>query len=128
MLFVMKRVILHSFIPMIQPIKCFHVFTTGLLEEFNDYTKEVLKDFNVPFVNVSDVFSYVPKYKKDMFRYTKDNIHFGSLARDPSTGSMEVTGTISMLITQRMLQAMCRGEEHKFVGINDWAPSDRRKD
>ena len=99
-----------------------------MLEEFNGYAKDVVKAFNIPFVNISDVFSYVPAYKEDRFRYTKDNIHFGSLARDPSTGSMEVTGTVSMLITQRMLQAMCRGEEHKFVGKNDWDPAYGRND
>ena len=94
-----------------------------MLESFNRYAKEVVKDFNIPFVNISNVFDYVPEYKGDVVHYTRDNVHFGSLARDTSVESVHVTGTISMLVAQRVLQAVCRGEEHKFVGEKDWARS-----
>ena len=92
-------------------------YPVGLLEEWNKYAQQITKKYHIPFVNISDVFSYVPKYKETPSYYTYDNIHFGSLARDQD---LSVSGTISMLITQKLLKIICDHDGWKLISQKDW--------
>merc|ERR1711871_1895623 len=67
----------------------------------------ITKEFGIPYINASDVIQYIPRFQeegKGYSIYTKDRIHHGSIAR--AHDALKV-GTVSMLITQRTLAAMC---------------------
>jgi len=82
------------------------------LDEFNDIAASVMKKFEIPFVNITDIEQYAPRYSQGSIRYSSDKIHFGSFARKHD---MRNFGTISMLITQTVLQELCKNEFLKNV-------------
>ena len=83
------------------------------MEKLNDISKKVMDYFDLSFVDISNVTAYVPRYSKYLsypeggYRmYTPEGVHFGTIARH-SKGAQEGIGTISMLITQCILQELC---------------------
>merc|ERR1719231_1346396 len=83
------------------------------MEKLNEISKKVMDYFDLAFVDISNVTAYVPRYSKYLsypnggYRmYTPEGIHFGTIARH-SKGAQEGIGTISMLITQYILQELC---------------------
>ena len=72
---------------------------------------EVATKFHIPFVNVSEVAKYVPRYSQnygDNMKtklYTSDCVHYGSISR---AKYFKTLGTISMLITQEFLHDICK--------------------
>ena len=72
---------------------------------------EVTKKFQIPFMNVSKVQKYVPRYSHNYGEnmktklYTSDCVHYGSISRAKYFKSL---GTISMLITQQFLHDICK--------------------
>jgi hypothetical protein len=91
-----------------------------LEHDLNDEAKSVMDEFGIPFVNVSRVFQYVPRYDKHKNRkgikgiskYTADQMHFGSIARGDHDG--KINGAISMLITQMVLDRLCESSLGKL--------------
>ena len=77
----------------------------------DDAAYEVTKKFHIPYVNVSKVAEYVPRYSQnygDNMKtklYTSDCVHYGSISRAKYFKSL---GTISMLITQHVLHDVCK--------------------
>ena len=77
------------------------------LGEFNDIAAGVMKKYEIPFINITDIEQYAPRYAQGTVRYSSDKTHFGSFARKHD---MRNIGTISMLITQAVLQELCKNE------------------
>ena len=101
------------------------------LNEFNDIAAGVMKKYEIPFINITDLEQYVPRYSQGSVRYSSDKIHFGSFARKHD---MRNFGTISMLVTQTVLQELCKNEflknveKEKFRKENESNEGDRNKD
>ena len=83
------------------------------LTKLNQISQTVMNHFDLAYVDISNVTSYVPRFNKLLmypqggFRmYTPDGHHFGAIARQ-QRGSEEGIGTISMLITQMVIQELC---------------------
>ena len=79
----------------------------GALFLLDKQAQMITKEFGIPYINASDVIQYIPRFQeegKGYSIYTKDRIHHGSIAR--AHDALKV-GTVSMLITQRTLAAMC---------------------
>ena len=74
------------------------------IELLDQLAYQVTKSFSIPFVNITEVLRYVPRYAGDYRIYTGDCIHYGSILRSHNLKSI---GTVSMLISQRMLREMC---------------------
>ena len=89
------------------------------MEKLNETSRRVMDYFDLSFVDISNVTAYVPRYSKYLsypnggYRmYTPEGIHFGAIARH-SKGAQEGIGTISMLITQCILQELCDNIRNK---------------
>ena len=79
----------------------------GALFLLDKQAQMITKEFGIPYINASDVIQYIPRFQeegKGYGIYTKDRIHHGSIAR--AHDALKI-GTVSMLITQRTLAAMC---------------------
>ena len=70
-----------------------------------DQTAHKIMDIlKIPFLNNTEILEYIPLYEQHHSMYTPDNIHFGSIAKMLDSN---ITGTVSMLKTQRILNEMC---------------------
>lgn len=83
------------------------------LTKLNDISKTIMNHFDLAYVDISNVTSYVPRYSKYLMypqggtrMYSPDGHHFGAIARQ-ERGAEQGIGTISMLITQMVLQELC---------------------
>ena len=72
------------------------------LRPYNDVALALTRSVNISFVNISDAISYVPQFSSNRKKYTHDGLHF---RQQPLYG---VVGTVSTMITQQMLNAICR--------------------
>jgi hypothetical protein len=105
--------------------------------DFNVMAKRVIDSFSLPFVDISGVKDYVPRFDENLHLpkggievYTRDSLHFGSYARGDH--DIRISGTISMLTTQLLLHELCnnmyfgKGRENrerdfgKLVKTKDW--------
>ena len=89
------------------------LYPPGMLKEWNELTYDVTKHFNVPFVNISNAFKYVPRYAKDEELYTPDNLHFGAIGRSEPEDK-HLVGSVSTVITQMLLHEICSGRDQFF--------------
>ena len=106
------------------------------LTRLNEISIQIMKHFGLAYVDISNVTSYVPRYNKRMMypqggtrMYTPDGHHFGVIARQ-ARGAEEGIGTVSMLITQLVIQELCdnlknrrdSGDEYGLlIKSDDWA-------
>ena len=75
------------------------------LEHFNKAAKEIVEDAGFEFLNITYLNSYIPNYESNFGDYSPDGKHFGSIGRMHRAKSL---GTLSMLITQSLLQLYCK--------------------
>ena len=69
-----------------------------------------MQHLRIPYINATEVINYVPQYENYPHFYTPDFMHFGSVAK---LYDSNITGAISMLKTQRILNEICRGDIKK---------------
>ena len=91
------------------------------MEKLNEISERVMNYFDLSFVDISNVTAYVPRFSKylkypfgGLRMYTPEGVHFGTIARH-SHGANEGIGTISMLITQCILQELCDNIKSKHA-------------
>jgi hypothetical protein len=82
-----------------------------VIVDLDDVARKVMMQMKIPFVNGTEVFQYVPMYETSPKLYTPDYIHFGSVAK---LYDKNITGAVSMLKTQRLLDELCR---HKLKNL-----------
>merc|ERR1711871_1392230 len=79
----------------------------GALYLLDKAAQQVTHEYGIPYINASDVLQYIPRFQEQnrMYEiYTKDRIHHGPIARSHDANKV---GTVSMLVTQRILGAIC---------------------
>ena len=79
----------------------------GALFLLDKAAQQVTHEYGIPYINASDVLQYIPRFQElnRMYEiYTKDRIHHGPIARSHDANKV---GTVSMLVTQKVLGAMC---------------------
>jgi hypothetical protein len=83
------------------------------LVALDQLARKIVEDYKITYVNATNVLTYMPRYqdlKKNGDRpyqlYTADRIHHGGVAR---CHNITKVGTVSMLVTQRILYAICPG-------------------
>ena len=93
--------------------------TAPHLQYLNDKAQETLDQFGIPFVNITKILTYVPRHNKKLDgldggidMYTPDGIHYGTIGRSKDS---DCVGTVSMLITQTILNDLCETKKGNIV-------------
>ena len=88
----------------------------------------ICKDYRIPYINATDVLRFLPRYldvqpggERPYQLYTQDRIHHGGIAR---SHNLTKVGSVSMLVTQRILAAICDTE---FQAKANQQPSQTRQ-
>ena len=83
------------------------------LVELDLLARRIVEEYYITYVNTTSVLSYVPRYVEKQENgdrpyqiYTSDRVHHGGISI--SAGFTKI-GTISMLVAQRILYAICPG-------------------
>ena len=85
------------------------------LQELNTIAEDVTNEFGIPLINTTSVLQYVPRWhesRRHHVIYTKDCMHYGAMTLAQNE---EAHGTISMLITQSLLQELCVTDMKKDI-------------
>ena len=90
-------------------VKASHLF------ELNTIAEDVTNEFGITFINTTNVLQYVPRWHESTRHhviYTKDCMHYGAMS---IAQNFEAHGTISMLVTQTLLQELCVNDMKKDI-------------
>lgn len=78
--------------------------------DLDNVAEKVMEALKIPYMNSTDVIQYVPQFHFYPGMYTPDFIHYGSVAKKMDGN---ITGAVSMLKTQRILNEICYGTLRK---------------
>lgn len=83
-----------------------------VMEDLDNIAEKVTSSLRIPYMNSTDVIQYVPQFQFYPGMYTPDYIHYGSIAKQIDKN---ITGAVSMLKTQRLLQEICTRQIKKEI-------------
>ena len=89
-----------------------------VITDLDEIAMKTMEYLRIPYVKASEVIEYVPAYHPNPQLYTPDFMHYGSVAR---LYDQNVTGAISMLRTQRLLNEVC----NKYIELKVDKPREK---
>ena len=83
-----------------------------IMQDLDNVAEKVTSALKIPYMNSTDVIRYVPQFHFYPGMYTPDFIHYGSIAKQIDKN---ITGAVSMLKTQRLLNEICTQQQKKDI-------------
>lgn len=83
-----------------------------IMQDLDNVAEKVTSSLKIPYMNSTDVIRYVPQFHFYPGMYTPDFIHYGSIAKQIDKN---ITGAVSMLKTQRLLNEICTQQQKKDI-------------
>ena len=85
-----------------------------VISDLDDVAYRVMQHLRIPYINATEIIKFVPQYWSYPSMYTPDFMHFGSVAK---LYDKNITGAISMLKTQRILNEVCNKYIKKKLAV-----------